>query len=371
MEAVVDGKVITSLDVSKRLVANTFFYKTTHAGSSKGEVLQSLIDESVLELEAAELGLSVDKQELEAEASRLFSVLGVCGGLSIEECASQNELDTQSVEAHIRSRVIWGKMLSARVVPFLAVSDSDVADYIAETKSDSLETVLDLEQVFVPFKAGHVLDAVLSEINKGVELEKISARYREHAIYADHTVGAVASAFVADVRTALMKAKVGEVVGPIKIDRGYLVLKLLGKVKVGKRFLNSLASLKRLSVAQADAENVMRDIKVRGATCDTLESIVKSIGLEAASLEVRVGDLASKLQSVLKDAKPGEVLSSPAKDGDAMVDLIMLCGTTQRGQELTEEEVHRIKQAVYADKLVSASSKLMESIRGRHFTEKF
>ncbi|KAA8471977.1 SurA N-terminal domain-containing protein [Anaplasma marginale] len=375
IKAVVDGKAITSLDVSRRTKANAFFYKTAHAGSDQGEVLQSLVDESVLELEAKELGISVGKRELEAEASKMFSVLGVCDGLSVGECVAQNGLDYKSVEDHLRSRVIWSKILATRVAPFLAVSDSDVENYVDEAKSAGLETVLDLEQVFVPFKAGNVLDSVLSELNKGVALDKIASRYREHAVYADRAVGVTASAFLPDVKISLVKAKVGQVIGPIRIDRGYLVLKLLNKVKVSKGFLNSSASIKRVSVARSDHENVLRVMKGRGANCDTFDGIAKNMGLDATSLDVRVGDLASKLQFMLSNAELGEVLSSAAAAGGdssegEKVDLIVLCGVSQGGSP-TAEEVYKIKQAVYTEKLVSASGRLMESIRGRHFTKKF
>ncbi|ACZ48764.1 hypothetical protein ACIS_00053 [Anaplasma centrale str. Israel] len=377
IKAVVDGKAITSLDVSRRAQANAFFYKTAHAGSDRNEVLQSLVDESMLELEAKELGMSVSKHELEAEAGKLFSVLGVCDELDIGECAAQNGLDYKSVENHLRSRVIWSKMLAARVAPFLAVSDSDVENYVDEAKSAGLETVLDMEQVFVPFKAGRVLDSVLSELNKGVALDKIAARYREHAVYADRAVGVTASAFLPDVKASLVRAKVGQVIGPVRIDRGYLVLKLLSKVKVGKGFLNSSASIKRTSVTKGDHENVLRVMKGRGANCDNFDSIAKNMGLEVTGLDVRIGDLASKLQFMLSNATPGEVLSSTSDSSNGgsegekeKVDLIVLCGISRSGGP-TAEEVYKIKRAVYTEKLVSASGRLMESIRNRHFTKRF
>ncbi|ASI47934.1 hypothetical protein AOV_03975 [Anaplasma ovis str. Haibei] len=375
IKAVVDGKAITSLDVSRRTKANAFFYRTAHAGSDQAEVLQSLVDESVLELEAKELGISVGKHELEAEASKMFSVLGVCDGLSIGECVVQNGLDHKSVEDHLRSRVVWSKILATRVAPFLAVSDSDVENYVDEARSTGLETVLDMEQVFVPFKAGSVLDSVLSELNKGVALDKIAARYREHAVYADHAVGVTASAFLPDVKVSLVRANVGQVIGPIRIDRGYLVLKLLNKVKVSKGFLNSSASIKRVSVASSDHENVLRVMKGRGANCESFDGIAKNMGLDATSLDVRIGDLASKLQFMLSNAELGEVLSTTAAgEGSGAeggkIDLIVLCSIS-RGGDPTAEEVYKIKQAVYTEKLVSASGRLMDSIRSRHFTRKF
>ncbi|MCU7611267.1 peptidylprolyl isomerase [Anaplasma capra] len=370
IKAVVDGKAITSLDVSKRVRANMFFYKTVHAGGGQSEVLQSLVDESMLELEAKELGISVESHEFDAEAGRMFAVLGVCDGLNVVECTTRNGLDYQSVEGHVKSRVIWNKMLASMVAPFLAVSDGDVENYVAEARSSCLETVLDMEQVFVPFRAGNVLDSVLSELNKGVALDKIATRYREHAVYVDHAVGVTASAFLPDVRVSLMKAKIGQVIGPIRVDRGYLVFKLLSKVRVGKGFLNSSANIKRASIAAGDQENIMKVMKARDANCGNFDGIAKDMGLDVTSLDVRVGDLASKLQSMLSSARLEEILSSAAGENGEKVDLIMLCGVSQGG-ELTAEEVHKIRQMVYTEKLVSASDRLMERMRGRHFTERF
>ena len=48
-------------------------------------------------------------------------------------------------------------------MPFLGVSEDEVMRRAEEAVSSGLETVLDLEQVFVPFKSGSVLDSVHSE----------------------------------------------------------------------------------------------------------------------------------------------------------------------------------------------------------------
>ena len=369
-EAVVDDKVITSRDVESRGKANYFFYRTSYAEGNKGEVLQSLIDEAVLELEAKGLGITVEKEELDQEAERLVTVLGVCTGQTLESCAEENGLDFTSIQAHLRSRVIWSKILAAKVMPFLSVTNSEVDNYIAETKSNGLETVLDMEQVFVPLRAGSVLDLVVGELRKGVSLEKIAERYREHGVYVDHTVGAALAMFSQDIKKVLLHAAIGEVVGPIKIDRGYLLLKLSSKVRVKKSFMNSVANIKQLSVPEKEAKGVAAVMDgVKGEGCLPFEDAAKRVGVEAVDLEVRVKDLSSKLQSMLEHAKFGEVIRSDSSNGADKVNFVVLC-SLKEVDEVRPEEVARIKQMVYTDKLVSASSRLMRSMKERHFIAK-
>ncbi|KJV64685.1 surA N-terminal domain protein [Anaplasma phagocytophilum str. ApMUC09] len=368
IEAVVDDKVLTSLDVDRREHANGFFYKTAYAEGNRREVLGLLIDEVILELEAKQLGITVEKQEVAQEVERLFSVLGVCSGLSLDECAAGNGLDAASIESHVRSRVIWSKILSTRVAPFLSVADDEVSQYVAEAKSDALETVLDLEQVFVPFRAGAVLDSVASELHKGVELTKIAERYREHGVYVDRTMGASAVGFVHDVKVSLLRAKEGSIIGPVRIDKGHLLLKLLSKVRVKKRFMNSVVSMKQLSVPVKEAGSILDDLRVRGVGCSSFADVVKTLGFEPGDVVVRVRDLSSKLQLMLEGAKPDQVLRSDS--GDSRVDLIMLCGISEGG-ELTADEIARIKHAAYTNKLVVASTRLMENMRKRHFIKRF
>lgn len=366
-EAIVDDKVITSLDVDRRGKANYFFYRTSYAEGNRGEVLQSLIDEAILEFEAKERGISVEPEELEQETERLFTVLGVCSGQTLEVCVTENGLNLESIQAHLRSRVIWSKILAVRVMPFISVTNHEVDNFIAETKSDSLETVLDMEQVFVPLRAGSVLDLVVGELHKGVSLDKIAERYREHGVYVDHTVGASLAMFSQDIKRVLLQAVVGEVVGPIKIDRGYLLLKLFSKVRVRKGFMSSVASIKQLSVPEKEASGVAAVMDgVKGEGCLSFEDIAKRVGFEAVDLEVRVKDLSSKLQSMLENAKFGEVMRSDSSDGTGKVSFVVLCGLKDAG-EMRPEEVARIRQMVYTDKIVGASSRLMKTIKARHF----
>ena len=370
IEAIVDDKVLTSFDIDRRIAVNAFFYKTLYSGDadSRNGVLQSLIDEVVLELEAKDTEIPVSQQELDAEIEKMFAVLGVCEGLTLDKCAEENNWDRNSVISNVRSRVIWNKMLSARVVPFLAIADSEIRDYVAESESGGLETVLDLEQVFIPFKSGAVLDPILSELKKGVAIEKIASRYREHGVYVDKTVGASANGFMfSDVRSMLAKARVGDTVGPIKLDRGYLFVKLLGKVKVSRGFMNSVVDIKQLSLTVEEVGNVVNDLNVRGTGCDTFDVTIENIGFQVANLNVRVRDLSSSLQHMLQNAKFGEVLRS---DNDDKVNLVMLCGIS-KGEGLSDEDVLKIRHNAYTEKFVVASNMLMDSIRKRHFIKKF
>lgn len=367
IEAIVDDRVLTSLDIERREKANAFFYKTSHAWGNRGEILQSLIDETVLELEAKEQGVSVEAQEMSQEFARLFSVLGVCRDKSAEECASENYLDVSTIGSHVRSRIIWGKILSNRVMPFLGVTEDEVSHHAVEAMSSGLETVIDLEQVFVPFKSGSVLDSVYSELLKGVELNKIAERYREHGVYVDKTVGAAVRGFVPDVKTKLLRSDVGSTIGPVKIDRGYLLLKLLGKVRVSRGFMNSVVSLKQLSVPLEGVDAVYDNLKDNGTNCGTFAEKVKSSGLEPTDLVVKVKDLSSKLQYMLENASLGEVLRS---DDVGKVDFVVLCDIS-KGEGPAPEDMAKIRHAVYTDKLISASGKLMEELRRRHFIKKF
>ncbi|MFV9839017.1 MAG: SurA N-terminal domain-containing protein [Aaplasma endosymbiont of Hyalomma asiaticum] len=366
IEAVVDDRVLTSLDVERRVEANGFFYKTSHAWGNKDEVLQSLVDEMLLELEAKELGMSIEANEVSQEVERLFSVLGVCREQSVEECASSNNLDSATVRAHVRSRVIWGKMLAQRIMPFLGVSEDEVMRRAEEAVSSGLETVLDLEQVFVPFKSGSVLDSVHSEFLKGVELNKIAERYREHGVYVDKTVGAAVSGFVPDVKARLLRSDVGSIIGPVKIDRGYLLLKLLGKVRVSRGFMNSTVSLKQLSVPVESVDAVYNDLKDKSSDCGTFVEAMRGAGFQPADLVVKVKDLSSKLQYMLENAILGEVLRS---DDVGKVDFVVLCGITKES-EPAQDDMMRIRHAVYTDKLIFASNRLMEEIRKRHFIKR-
>ncbi|MDB1135584.1 SurA N-terminal domain-containing protein [Candidatus Anaplasma sp. TIGMIC] len=368
IEAVVDDRVLTSLDIEARERANGFFHKTSYAEGNRDEVLQSLIDEVVLELEAKDLGIPVEQEEIDQEVSKLFSVLGVCSGQNLDSCAGANNLDRESLLSHVRSRIIWNKILSARVAPFLAITEDEVAHYVAETRSNGLETVLDLEQVFVPFRAGAVLDSVSSELHKGVDLNKIAERYREHGVYVDRTVGAAIGGFVADVKAGLLRAEVGSVVGPVRIERGFMLMKVLGKVRVRKGFVNSIASLKQLSVPLSEADSTVNFLKARGATCATFEEVVKNAGFQPAGLVVRVRDLSSRLQLMLESAKSDEILRSDNGES-GKVDFIMLCGITDGG-EPSMEDVAKIRHAAYTEKLVTASNRLIETMRKRHFIRK-
>jgi parvulin-like peptidyl-prolyl isomerase len=188
------------------------------------EVLDALVQITLMEQAAKELGVTVTDQEVRARLQELIT--GVGGRQAYDQLLKERGLTEESVDAKVRSAVL-GEKAKQKIDERVQVSDTDVAKAYADSTSARhilLRTKEEAQQVKDRIAAGEDFAAVAKERSgdegtkdKGGDLGFVSR-----------------GSMVAEFEQALFAATRGEVVGPVQTQFGFHVIQRLPEPPLGE-----------------------------------------------------------------------------------------------------------------------------------------
>ena len=120
---VVDGKAITSMDVSKRIEALKLANpEISPDDGMKRHILNNLISEELFHNEAKRLKVSVTKKEIEDHFKEISQNHGFSKDMLLR--LSSNE----SLRKQVESQILWNKLIGLVLYNKIKVSDAEVRD---------------------------------------------------------------------------------------------------------------------------------------------------------------------------------------------------------------------------------------------------
>lgn len=212
--AKVNDKAITKDELYDQMVK---YYGT--------QVLDSMITNKIVELEAEKNKVTVSDADVQAELEEMSLQYG--GMANFEQYLTQTGLTLESMKPDIENYLKTMKLLESRV----SITDEDINAYFAENKADFNEP----EQV----EASHILvadEATANEVKKkldeGGDFAKLAAEYSTDTSNAQSGgqlgyfgKGKMVEAF----DTAVFAMDINEISAPIKTEFGYHIIKLTNK----------------------------------------------------------------------------------------------------------------------------------------------
>jgi peptidyl-prolyl cis-trans isomerase SurA len=223
--------------------------RAARATALRREVLERLIDDELILQQAAELKLSISSEQVDS---------------SIEEIKKQNSLNDDQLRealrsqgmtmaayrADLRRQLLRYRVLNIAVGSRVNISDDEVRAYYDRHMKDGSNVQVRAAHVFVAIPDG--ADAatvtekqgqaqkILERAQKGEDFAKLARETSDDA--ATRADGGDLGYFGKDmlpkaIEELVFAMKVGEVRGPIRVDRGFHVIKLVDrKVKDPKPF---------------------------------------------------------------------------------------------------------------------------------------
>jgi foldase protein PrsA len=213
--ATVNGEKITKAELNEAL--------TEQYGQ---EVLNNLIANKIVELEAKKQKISVTKDEIDAEYKDYVAQYG--GEDSFKQLLSSYNMDVEDVKKDIKNYLLTKKVME----DYVDIKDDEVKSYFEENK----DTYNQAEQV----EASHILvddektaKEVIKKLNDGEDFAKLAKEYstdtgtKDKGGYLGYFGrGEMAEAF----ENAAFSMKVGSISSePVKTDFGYHIIKVTDK----------------------------------------------------------------------------------------------------------------------------------------------
>jgi peptidyl-prolyl cis-trans isomerase SurA len=312
--AIVNGSVVTDLDVDQRLnlalAASGTRLPAEEQQRLRAQVLRNLIDEKIQIAEAKEHEVTID----EAQVTEYFGQVSRNFRQSPEqfsEFLKMNGSSKQSLMDQIRAELAWSRLLRRRVEPLVNVGDDEVNSIIDKLKASKGKDEYRLSEIFLPATTENEADVqtlatrILEQIKRGGSFVVFARQYSEAstaAVGGDR--GWVSAAQLnAALANSVSTMETGQVVGPVRAPGGFYILLLNEKRKtLAANPLDAVLTLKQVSIPFSE-----------GMTQDKAEAVVQALASASRATTGcgRADELAARLKGKVTDLPPTRIRDLP------------------------------------------------------------
>ncbi|MEW4447482.1 peptidylprolyl isomerase [Qipengyuania sp. JC766] len=352
--AKVNGEIITGTDVDQRtallLAASRNELSAEELAQVRAQVLRNLIDEKLQIQEARALELPIEDAMI---AQRYADVAQRNGQTpdTMDEWLENLGSSEASLKQQIRGEVAWQLVLRRMVRPYVNVSTDEAQELLEMMEASKGTEEYRIGEIYVsstPETRQQVvanLQQIMQQLRQGGNFAAYARQFSESSsAAAGGDLGFVRLVTLpAQMATAAQEMQAGQLVGPIEIPGGFVLMVLIDKRQILMSDpRDAELSLKQISISfpegttEAQAEARLSEFQttvqsMRG--CGDADSVAATIGANVATNSgIRARSLPAQLQSAVLDLQPGQ--TSPAfgsiEDG---VFVLMLCGRDEPQDE--------------------------------------
>jgi peptidyl-prolyl cis-trans isomerase SurA len=344
--AIVNGSVVTDLDVDQRLnlalAASGTRLPPEEQARLRAQVLRNLIDEKIQIAEAKEHEVTVE----DAQVSDYFNQVSRNFRQTPDQFAEflkTNGSSKQSLLDQIKAEMAWSRLLRRRVEPLVNVGDDEVNSIIGKLKASKGKDEYRLSEIFLPATTENEADVlnlanrILEQIKRGGSFVVFARQYSEASTAAVGGDRGWVSAAQLDssLANSVSGLNAGQIAGPIRAPGGYYLLLLNEKRKtLAANPLDSVLTLKQVSIpfgegiTQDQADAIVQKLAVasRGTTgCGRAEEMAAPLKGKVSDLPpTPIKELPEGLHKELEGLKIGQPTQPFGTARDARV--LILCG---------------------------------------------
>lgn len=311
-----------------------------YAGITKEDVINQLIEESLLIQEAEREGIHIDEKEIDDFVNQLLE--SVQSSMTASEFNKKLEEEGQTLEElkeqlrdNYRKQLMINKLLTKKILEEIEVSDEEARDYY--------DNNLNLFAVGEQVRASHILVKTLEEANEikakldaGAQFAELA---REKSIDSSGASGGDLGYFsrgqmVAAFEEAAFSLSINEISEPVETEFGYHIIKVVDKKPGVKREFDEVKEQIKLTLATQNNSNEVRniltnlvgDLKAEADIKIMLEEIETPTGFAVKDTEEPLAGLESENEAE-GDNTADTAVEEPAGEGAA----------EEEGVEETEE----------------------------------
>ncbi len=358
--AVVNGELISSLDVEKRASSIRYFNTKIDQDKSYKQALQDLIDEALLEDQAKKLRITINNNELNDAISLFLTELKLSHNEFSKQVKDSN-VSYDTIIKQIKSQLLWDKIITLKVVPFINISNEEVSNI--EQQIDKSNVVLNILKVSIPNKSddSYNIAVDLTKELRNEEFENVVENFTRSTVSIQKEILNITQ-LPLKLQKILENLSIGDISDPVAIDNMYLIVKVTDKIKLDPSLTNTILNLKQIYLPSSQFEEYYKklsDLKSQKVDCLTFNKAAEDLGLpEVEEIEIKMRELAPSIQASVQKLQIGEMIDI-IKDDKGNLRLIMLCNI----QKKYFNQHEWIKQKIYEQKVVMQSNTYFDNMR--------
>jgi peptidyl-prolyl cis-trans isomerase SurA len=245
--AIVNRDAITIYDVEQRMRFMGLGGQLPAAGEVRqrllNEVLRSIINERLQMQEAARERVAVTDQEVRDQVSQIEQRNRMPRG-GLTTMLRQRNIDPRTFEDQIRASLAWSKVVQAKILPQIRVSDVEVQAVLKRLKENKDKLQYRVQEIFLPIdapqqqaRALHTAQLILAQLRAGANFEILARQFSQTGTA---SVGGdmgflFEGQMEAEIEKTVRQMKTGQVAGPVRGAGGYYILRLADRRTIGGR----------------------------------------------------------------------------------------------------------------------------------------
>jgi peptidyl-prolyl cis-trans isomerase SurA len=379
--AIVNGAVVTDLDVEQRLALVVFAsggqISPEERQRLRAQILRNLIDEQLQVQEAKEQEVTIESDQVEEAFQRVASNFRQSPG-AFDAFLERAGTSSATLKEQIRAELAWSRVLRRKVEPFINVGDDEVQQVIDRLQAAKGQDEFRVAEIFLtatPATEQVVLEranAILEQLRKGASFVVYARQFSEASTAAvGGDMGWMRVEQLPEATRAVVESmSPGQVSNPVRTPSGYVILALAEKRKVlAADPAESVLTMKQIAIAldqqPTDAsvrEKVARLNAAAGTIngCGSVEKVAEQIAGEASDLaQLRLGDFPDGLQPQLAQLQIGQATRAFATPRDVRV--LVMCGRDDPPQQAPDFD--QVYAQLNEQRISIASRRYMRDLR--------
>ena len=345
---VVNGEVITGTDVDERLAlivaANDGKVSPEEMQRLRLQVLRNLMDETLQIQEAKSQEIEIEEAEVEQTFARVAQQNFSSDPKGMDAYLTRIGSSPTSLKRQIRGELSWQRLLRRNITPFVNVSDEEVTETLNRQKAAKGTEEYRVGEIYLSANEENKA-AVYQNATRIMDQLKGGGNFVAYARQFGESSTAAVGGDLGWTRTGVLPAEMdnavrqmapGQLVGPIEIRGGFVIVYLIDKRQVLTADpRDAVLSLKQVSItfaaganeAQANQRAQAMAQAINGARgCQGVEAAAAGVGAEVvANDQLKVRDLPKPLQDLLLSLTPGQS-TPPFGSITEGVRMLVLCG---------------------------------------------
>lgn len=335
--AVVNDDVISSRDVERRLdlvILQTGQPDTPELRRRlRDRVLRGLIDERLQMQETQRRNIAVSDREMDAEIEQIARINNV-DREAFEQQLVRMGVDREAWSTQLKNEIAWRKLIRARLLPTINISEEEIDAAIAHMKSMAGQTEFQVGEIFLSVDGPEQEEEVRRSAQRLVEQLRAGAPFA--AVARQFSQGTTAAnggnagwmqpgMLPEELESALRDMKQGEISDPIRTTAGfYIVTPIARRQILGEPAGDTIVSLNQImlpfpptdSRRRAAQLELAQTISASAQNCQDLDRIAKEMkSTESGSLgTMKLRDLPANFQAVIQPLAAGKVSAPIATD---------------------------------------------------------
>lgn len=345
--AVVNDQLITQFDLDQRiqLAINSAGLRDTPDTRNRlrGQVLRTLIDEKLEDIEGKRLGISVSSVEVE-NAKRIVEQRNNMPRGAFSRFLTEQNIPEAAVLQQMTIEILWSKLVRQILVPQVNITEQEIDAELARIQASTGKFRYLVSEIFLPSEQGQrdadlraQTQRIADDIRNGANFGNVARQFsRGPSAFDAGDIGWIMEDQLSpELGNVLKTMEVGTISAPISAAGGYYLLhlrdrRMLGTADPREARIHLKQILLPLPVTAPAAEVQRAEQRANAISagvkgCEAMDTMIKEVGNpQSGDLgTVKIGDLPARFAGPLADLEVGRA-SQPIRS-DTAIHVFMVC----------------------------------------------